>query len=453
MKLTITTMTDLIFGLEVSDDMEVENLKALCEFESGISAQQMMVMFEGRQLTDDKMSLKSYAIKDGDVLLIQKKTPVLDNTEGQGIRQSAGPSTSSMLPDFSQISVPTAGFGGNGGNGGGLFGRGIDGQPSPQQIRDQLLANPDQLAALRVNNPRLAEAVDAGADQFQELYNRLLKDHMDRERQRLRMLLADPFDAEAQRLIAQEIEQKNIDSNMENAMEYLPESFGQVLMLYIDCTVNGFPIKAFVDSGAQSTIMSKACAERCNITRLIDQRWSGIAKGVGTQRIIGRIHLCQIQIANDYLASSFTILEDQPMDMLLGLDMLKRHQCSIDLKRNLLVIGTTGTETRFLNENELPEFAKHKAMSGSGGGGSGLADGEADVDEAIRRSLSDSNKPNTSSSSSNTGVVNEFPEPIVRELMGLGFNRDQVVEELRKYNGDKNQAMAALFAKSLSVPK
>lgn len=55
-------------------------------------------------------------------------------------------------------------------------------------------------------------------------------------------------------------------------------------------------------------------------------RWSGIAKGVGTQRIIGRVHMVQLQIEKDYLASSFSVLEQQPMDMLLGLDMLKRHQ-------------------------------------------------------------------------------------------------------------------------------
>lgn len=72
--------------------------------------------------------------------------------------------------------------------------------------------------------------------------------------------------------------------------------------------------------------MSSNCAERCNIMRLVDTRWAGIAKGVGVQRIIGRIHMVQIQIENDYLTTSFSVLEEQPMDMLLGLDMLKRHQ-------------------------------------------------------------------------------------------------------------------------------
>lgn len=36
--------------------------------------------------------------------------------------------------------------------------------------------------------------------------------------------------------------------------------------------------------------------------------------------------MVQMQIEGDFLASSFSVLEEQPMDMLLGLDMLKRHQ-------------------------------------------------------------------------------------------------------------------------------
>lgn len=33
-------------------------------------------------------------------------------------------------------------------------------------------------------------------------------------------------------------------------------------------------------------------------------------------------------------------------------------KCSIDLKKNVLVIGTTGSQTTFLPEGELPECAR-----------------------------------------------------------------------------------------------
>lgn len=54
--------------------------------------------------------------------------------------------------------------------------------------------------------------------------------------------------------------------------------------------VNKEPVKAFVDSGAQMTIMTKDFAEKCGLMRLVDYRFAGIAMGVGQSKIIGRIY-------------------------------------------------------------------------------------------------------------------------------------------------------------------
>lgn len=242
--------------------------------------------------------------------------------EGQG--------TSGMVIDWGHIPVPPSGSAGPSSN-----------QPSnqvnmqgpsqssneenPETIRQMFLTDPHQMSLLKERNPELADAM-TNPQKFAEVLNKQRQEVHERNMQRIRTMNADMFDAEAQKKIAEEIRMSNVNQNMEVAMEYSPESFAKVIMLYINCTLNGYPVKAFVDSGAQMTFMSSACAERCHITRLIDHRWSGIAQGVGQQKIIGRVHLAQIQIENDFLPSSFSVLENQIMDLVLGLDMLKRHQ-------------------------------------------------------------------------------------------------------------------------------
>ncbi len=101
--------------------------------------------------------------------------------------------------------------------------------------------------------------------------------------------------------------------------------------------------------------MSEACASRCGIMRLVDKRFAGMAVGVGSAKILGRVHATDIRIGGQHLTSSFTVMEKHAgsqTEFLLGLDMLKKHQCCIDLKKGVLrlEVGTSSIEVPFLSE-------------------------------------------------------------------------------------------------------
>ena len=71
MKVTVTTLSDDLFVLDVSEDLELENFKAFCEVETGFPAPEICIAFNGRPLMDDKKSLKEHGIQDGDMVVLQ----------------------------------------------------------------------------------------------------------------------------------------------------------------------------------------------------------------------------------------------------------------------------------------------------------------------------------------------------------------------------------------------
>ena len=368
MKITVTQEEGGVYPLDVSEELTLQDLKALLEMETGIEASEMLLIHNMAPMTEEFKMLADYDVQEGDIIMVTQHTgavslsnpptpgspsdyslpsgnqPQADQLQSHPLPQASGVSASGRgtgdapaapTIDWSAIQLP------------GMSSAGAVNPPrqnvhrqqrqdpnDPETVRQHFLSNPYELAMLQERNPPLAEALLSGDPQrFRDALLRQRRAVSDMEMQRIRMINADPFDPEYQAKIAQDIQQKNIDENMEAALEYTPESFSRVVMLYINCKVNGVPVKALVDSGARSTVMSAACAERCNIMRLVDRRFAGVAFGVGTQKIIGRVHLGQIQIGNDFLASSFQVLENQAEDMLLGLDMLRRHLVSALLFR------------------------------------------------------------------------------------------------------------------------
>ncbi|GMM29010.1 Ddi1 protein [Martiniozyma asiatica (nom. inval.)] len=130
-----------------------------------------------------------------------------------------------------------------------------------------------------------------------------------------------------------------IEENLLKALESNPEAFGEVEMLYIPIKINNIEIPAFVDTGAQRTIFPVQLIEKCHLTNLVDDRFKGVAQGVGTQEIKGRIHSLSITFNDGFVADgSVTVLDTKDVGMLIGLDWLKKHRAFIDLTNNSMVI-------------------------------------------------------------------------------------------------------------------
>mmetsp|Transcript_9663 Transcript_9663/g.19592 ORF Transcript_9663/g.19592 Transcript_9663/m.19592 type:complete len:201 (+) Transcript_9663:1-603(+) len=188
-------------------------------------------------------------------------------------------------------------------------------------------------------------------------------------------------------------------------MEEYPESMGRVLMLYINCLVNEKPLQVFVDSGAQMTIMSSACADRLGLLHLVDNRFAGTAVGVGTGKIMGKIHIVDLTIGGYAFPCSITVMDsesglgDKNMDCLFGLDMLKRHRCSIDLAKNSLVFPLSNgqvLEEPFLHEKDLP-------VSKGGTMGFDAERENAELEAALEKMDSESNEKSGESSDDKGG--------------------------------------------------
>ncbi|XP_040989781.1 protein DNA-DAMAGE INDUCIBLE 1 isoform X1 [Juglans microcarpa x Juglans regia] len=409
MKITVMTADEQIITVDVDPHETVENVKALLEVEISVPLKQQQLLYNGKEMRNFE-KLSALGVKDDDLVMMVSTAASTPSTNNLGFN-----------PDGSAV--------------------------NPGAFQQHVRSDSNIMAQLFQSDPELAQVV-LGND-LNRLQELLRERHRQRSKLRIQqeeelaLLYADPFDVEAQKKIEAAILQKGIDENWQAALEHNPEAFARVVMLYVDMEVNGVPLKAFVDSGAQSTIISKSCAERCGLLRLLDQRYKGIAHGVGQSEILGRIHVAPIKIGNIFYPCSFTVLDAPNMEFLFGLDMLRKHQCIIDLKENLLRVGGGEVSVPFLQEKDIPSrFLDEERYSKQAS--SSVAPGTSGT---TVRSNNVVPVGGQSSGGSRDDVAQQGPvfEDKVAKLVELGFGRDAVIQALKLFDGNEEQAAGFLF--------
>lgn len=407
MNLTISNeVTDEIYGpLELSGDMTLQDLTALLQLDCGFDDSKQEMFYNSTRL-DAKSSQSLGEIFTGEdhLVLIRSKGGI----------DASNLSDDAFVEQFRQEILHN------------------------QLLRSQLMSQMPGLDQM-IENPQLFRE-RIGPVILQRRYgmggaNAQPQNPFGIPEDEYKRLMSDPDDPANQARITELINQQDIDEQMHNALEYTPEMFTSVHMLFVSLEINGHPVKAFVDTGAQSTIMSTRLAESTGLARLIDKRFVGEARGVGVGKILGRIHQAQVKIETQYVPCSFTVL-DSPVDLLLGLDMLKRHQACVDLQKDVLRIA--GVETKFLSESEIPKEFMERMIGVSPAGQSNPA-AERKPGPKVQKFIK---KANTQASNP---PATAFPEASIKQLMDLGFSKMEVIAALQKAGGNTEIAASILF--------
>jgi hypothetical protein len=132
-------------------------------------------------------------------------------------------------------------------------------------------------------------------------------------------------------------------------------------------------VRTYCDTGAQRTVMSWDCAQQVGLLQHLDRSYAGIATGVGSCRVLGRIPagIADLHLHGSLTVKSpaITIIEStgtQGVELLLGLDILRDYDAVLDLKEEELTLRVQNEEHRipFLRPRASPSLGSARSHGG-----------------------------------------------------------------------------------------
>jgi DNA damage-inducible protein 1 len=410
---------DSVTTLEIPGDEDIYFLKELIQIECGVPLEQQVISFNGKVLSSG--SIVSNCLVDGSELKLD-----VGAKRERAICIGDIPATT-----------------------------------SPEELLKLVSQHPHLLLQYQNADPELGSVIESR--DTTKLRTLMMKRYMGNhkraydQKQEMDRIWSNPDDEENQKKIAEMIRLEAINANMEAAMESMPEAFGRVVMLYVDIKVNSIPVKCFVDSGAQMTIMTQRCVENCKLSHLVDTRFRGEARGVGSAKILGKIHIVQMELGNgEFYPVSITVLEGGDVDCLLGLDMLKRHRAIINLSDSTLKFEGSSAVS-FLAEKDMPTSARGHdpsaeaaAAAASSSSSSSSSVVPAVTELPVAASSPTAMAPPAPPRADLSNILNLTGPAASREdkvsyLCGLGFSNVESNQALDQANGDIELAVSLLL--------
>lgn len=379
-------------GIEISDEMSLQDLSAYIESETGVPKDEQVLYHNYKRLEGWNRTIAQLGITEGDIIVLSE-------------HQTNSISENNFTSD-----------------------------DRIEMLRQQIHGDSQLSSQIRKLDPDLFSKL-SDPEVFRDIMIARLRGrdaNFNVQNEEMRKLHENPEDPENQAKIFEMIRQQQIDENLQLAYDISPESFVQVNMLYIKLRINGHETFALVDSGAQQTIIHPKLAEEFGILKFLDKRYAAMSIGIGSARTEGRIHSVPVSLGDSNLEvpCSFTVIETH-VGILFGLDMLRRHKCLIDLGQDALLIGEH--KVCFLNESEIATNIKPLETSVT-----------KDLNISPKEtSLADST---TRRQEVDTAVGSGgFAEGDLTQLISLGFTKQEAIAALKASHGNVELAASLLF--------
>lgn len=134
--------------------------------------------------------------------------------------------------------------------------------------------------------------------------------------------------------------EQKIYETIKKARDIIPETYICSPSIFITGKINDYTIKFLIDTGAQMSVIPQNVAIACELNDIIDESYCGKIKGVGHDKVMGRIHYVEVNFDWGILPCSFTICKNPDLIPIIGIDILNSHGVIINFKTKCLEIGT-----------------------------------------------------------------------------------------------------------------